>query len=115
MRITYTDLTTFKGCMTWELNSVGAFALKGVSQDFFLFPTEQWENIAFLEDVKIKKDCKIFRYQTATSAIGGFAPFISVNMVSGLVYFLDDMYAEEISFQTKAEFPEWVSINATQK
>ena len=123
MSISFTDLTTFNGTKIWEgvtlsksdVPSVGAFNLAGVYNDFYLFDVDQWDIDANLEGVKIKKNCKIFRCQTFTSAIAGLAPFVSINMVSGLVYFLQDMDSETLEFETRAETPEWVSINANQK
>jgi len=121
MRLSFTDLSTFKGTKTWEgerLNdngvaSVGCFRLPHSMSYFNLFPIEQWEKDSFLKDVIQKKDCKMFRYQTSTSKIGGFAPIISVNMKSGLVYFNDG--SEDIAFENISEKPVFIDINANQK
>ncbi len=120
-RLTYTDLATFRGTKTWEgeklndngVNAVGCFRLPHSMSYFNLFPIEQWEKDSFLKDVIQKKDCKMFRYQTETSKIGGFAPIISVNMKSGLVYFNNG--EENISFKNISEKPVFIDINANQK
>ena len=119
MRLSYTNLETFKGTKTWEnktlynIAAVGSFALPKVYNDFIVYPVEQWELNSFLKDVIVKKDCKIFRYETETSKIGGFAPVIEINMVSGLVYFNNG--SEDVAFETKSAKPTYINLNINQK
>jgi hypothetical protein len=118
-RLSYIDLSTSTSTFTWEseslngLQAVGCFLLPHVYNYFNLFPIEQWEKDSFLKDVVVKKGCKMFRYQTETSKIGGMAPVISVNMTSGLVYF--NTGADEVAFETISEKPVFVSMNLNQK
>lgn len=120
-RLTYTDLTTFKGIKAWEnerLNdngvaSVGCFRLPETMSYFYLYPVDQWELDSFLKGTIQKKDCKMFRYQTSTSKIGGFAPIISVNMKTGLVYF--NTGEDVVAFENISEKPVFIDINSNQK
>ena len=120
-RLTYTDLATFKGTKTWEserlndngVDAVGCFRLPHSMSYFNLFPIEQWEKDSFLKDTIQKDGCKMFRYQTSTSKIGGFAPIISVNMTSGLVYF--NTGEDVVAFEKISEKPIFIDINLTQK
>ena len=118
-RLSYTNLETFKGTKTWEnktlynIAAVGSFALPKVYNDFIVYPVEQWELDSFLKDVIVKKDCKIFRYETETSKIGGFAPIIEINMTSGLVFF--NTGEDEVAFETKSAKPTYINLNINQK
>ena len=118
-RLTFTDLTTLNSTMTWEseflnnVQSVGCFLLPEAYNYFNLFPIEQWEKDSFLKDTIVRKNCKMFRYQTETSKIGGYSPIIMVNMTSGLVYF--NTGAEKIEFEKISAKPVFVSMNLTQK
>jgi hypothetical protein len=117
-RLTITDLETFKGCKIWEsqqshgLQSVGAFGLKDVSQDFYLYPLDEFE-VGQYADFKMRPNEKLFRYETKTSAIGGFFPLIKVNVESGLVYFQEDMYEEGLSFNKISDKPRYIDLNKT--
>ena len=117
-RLTYTDLTTFKGRKIWEsetsdgIKSVGAFKLKDVRNDFYLYPVEKWE-LSLWND-RCNKNERLFRYETATSKIGGFKPLIKVNMVSGLVYFMTDLYSETVTFESISEKPIWIDLNSIE-
>ena len=118
-RLTYIDLSTIKSTMTYEselLNNVpavGCFRLPDVYNYFNLFAIEQWEKDSFLKDTVVRKNCKMFRYQTETSKIGGYSPIIMVNMTSGLVYFNDG--EEVIGFNKISEKPLFITINSTEK
>jgi len=120
-RLSFTDFNTFKGTKVWEskrlnnngVNSVGCFRLPETMSYFYLFPIEEWEKKSFLKDTIQKKDCKMFRYQTSTSLIGGFAPIISVNMKSGLVYFNDG--GEDVVFENISAKPVFIDIDLVQK
>ncbi len=118
-RLSFTDPVTYKGIKIWEsehsdgVKSVGAFKLKNVSNDFYIYPTEDWENELWGHNCKSNEH--LYRYETATSAIGGFKPLIKINMNNGLVYFLKDLYADEVSFNTKSDRPVWINLNTSEE
>tara|TARA_R110000737_G_scaffold183478_2_gene207048 strand:+ start:4422 stop:4787 length:366 start_codon:yes stop_codon:yes gene_type:complete len=118
-RLSYVDISTLKSTMTYEreylnnVQAVGCFRLPNVYNYFNLFSIEQWEKDSFLKDVIVKKNCKMFRYQTKTSKMGGYSPIIMVNMLSGLVYF--NTGADEIAFETISEKPVFIVINSNEK
>lgn len=120
MRLTYTDLTESKTTKVWEreqthgMKAVGAFALPGVNAYFFIYPLDEYDEKEF-SYIKLGKNEKLFRYETETSKIGGFIPVFKMNMESGLVYFADDLYADELTFPRISDKPIWVDINITQK
>ena len=116
-RIRIVDLETFKGRMGWESQknrlgeySVGAFALKNTKQDFYLYPLDDFDD-KFYKNAKLGKNEKLFRYETETCRIGQFLPLIKVNVVSGLIYFLEDLYRDECIFDRISQKPIWISIN----
>tara|TARA_R110000772_G_C13310332_1_gene440575 strand:- start:9267 stop:9632 length:366 start_codon:yes stop_codon:yes gene_type:complete len=115
-RLTITDLETFKGTKTWEcershgLKAIGSFHLKGVNQDFILYPLDEWEQKHYA-DIQKKDSERLFRYETHTTKIGGFFPMIKVNVESGLVYFQEDIYDEDMTFQKISEKPQWIDLN----
>jgi hypothetical protein len=120
-RISYTNLATTTNIKVWEREqsqgqqSVGAFQLDIAKGDFFLYEVEAWELGSFLKDVVLRNDEKLFRYETSTSKIGGFKPVIKVNMKSGLVYFQEDLYMEDITFEKISSKPIWIDFNINQK
>lgn len=121
-RLTYTTLSNkIASNKIWERESsegqasVGAFKLNDVYNDFYLYPTEAWELESFLKNVPKKETEKFFRYETATSKIGGFKPVIKINMESGLVYFQSDSESETILFDKISAKPIWININSNQK
>jgi hypothetical protein len=64
------------------------------------------------ERITLRKNERLFRYETETTKIGGMMPLIKVNMRTGLVYFLSDLYAEYCEFNTVSEKPVWIDIHA---
>ena len=118
-RLSYIDLSTSTSTMTYEseylnnVQAVGCFRFSNTYNYFNLFSIEQWEKDSFLKDTVVKKGCKLFRYQTETSKIGGYSPIIMVNMTSGLVYFNDG--EEVIGFNKISEKPLFIVINSNEK
>ena len=115
-RLSITDLETYKGIKIWEsaeshgLQSIGAFRLKTAKQDFYLYPLDEWEQ-GHYADIKLKAGEKLMRYETKTSAIGGFFPMVKVNVTNGLVYFQEDIYSEEMTFESVSAKPTWIDLN----
>ena len=62
--------------------------------------------------VTLRKNERLFRYETETTKIGGMMPLIKVNLRTGLVYFLRDLYADDYQFNTISEKPVWIDIHA---
>lgn len=59
-----------------------------------------------VSDVRVKAGEKIFRYATEVSAKTGIAPFIKVNVLKGLAYFLTEESSsgetDSIKFETRS-------------
>lgn len=118
-RLTYTDTNTYHGTKIWEgaisqhdQRSIGAFKLTTAKQYFYLYDLDDFDQGYFADRVKLRKDERLFRYETVATKIGGMMPLIKVNLKSGLVYFLSDLYADDCEFDTISEKPVWVDIHA---
>ena len=116
-RLTFSD--PFNGRKIWEgarsqhgQKSIGAFKLKNAKQDFYMYDLDDFDQGHFADRVTLRKDERLFRYETSTTKIGGMMPLIKVNLKSGLVYFLSDLYADDCEFDTISEKPVWIDIHA---
>lgn len=120
-RLTYTDPNTYQGRKIWESErarnqkSIGAFQLKGVQTAYYMYDLDEFDQGYFADRVTLRKDERLFRYETSTTKIGGFMPLIKVNMKSGLVYFLCDLYADDYKFDSVSDKPRWIDIHASLK
>ncbi len=124
-RLTFTQPKEyqFNGRKIWESarsgdqKSIGAFSLKGAYNEFYMYDLDEFDQGYFADRVKLRKDERLFRYETSTTKIGGMMPLIKVNMNSGLVYFLRDLYAEDeqYEFDSVSEKPLWIDIHASFK
>jgi hypothetical protein len=65
-----------------------------------LFELDDFDK-SFTKDAKIKKGCKLFRYET-DSMHGFYKPLIAINPERGLIYFLADYEVDEPVFDTKS-------------
>ena len=109
----------FNGRKIWESarsqhgqKSIGAFKLKTAKQDFYMYDLDDFDQGYFGERVTLRKNERLFRYETETTKIGGMMPLIKVNLRTGLVYFLRDLYADDYQFNTISEKPVWIDIHA---
>ena len=109
----------FNGRKIWESarsqhdqRSIGAFKLKTAKQDFYMYDLDDFDQGYFGERVTLRKNERLFRYETETTKIGGMMPLIKVNLRTGLVYFLRDLYADDCRFNTISEKPVWIDIHA---
>ena len=115
-RLTFSE--PFNGRKIWESarsqhdqRSIGAFKLKTAKQDFYLYDLDDFDrNVA--DRVTLRKNERLFRYETVATKIGGMMPLIKVNLRTGLVYFLRDLYADDCEFDTISEKPVWIDIHA---
>lgn len=123
-RLTFTQPSEqFNGRRIWESErshdqkAIGAFDLKGAKQAYYMYDLDEFDQGYFAGRVKLRKDERLFRYETVATKIGGMRPLIKVNMKSGLVYFLADLYAEdeEYEFGSVSEKPVWIDIHASFK
>ena len=118
-RLTYTDPNTYHGTKIWESmrsqhdqRSIGALKLKTAKHDLYLYDLDDFDQGYFADRVTLRKNEKLLRYETAITKIGGMMPLIKVNMRTGLVYFLRDLYADDYQFDTISEKPVWIDIHA---
>ncbi len=122
-RLTFTQPKEyqFNGRKIWESErshdqkSIGAFSLKGAYNEFYMYDLDEFDQGYYADRVKLRKDERLFRYETSTTKIGGMRPLIKVNMKSGLVYFLRDLYADDCEFDSISEKPLWIDIHASFK
>ena len=122
LRITFSEPSNTLSRKIWQdemnhngtLQSIGAFALKNVQNDFYIYELESWEYSVM--NFTTKKGCKIFRYETARTRIGKMMPLISINMETGMVYFLgEDNNNVDMIFETKGVAPIWIDFNSKIK
>ena len=85
--------------------------MKGVQAAYYMYDLDEFDQGYFADRVKLRKDERLFRYETATTKIGGMMPLIKVNLKTGLVYFLSDLYADDCRFDTISEKPVWIDIH----
>jgi len=109
----------FNGRKIWESarsqhdqRSIGAFKLKTAKQDFYMYDLCDFYKGYYDNRVTLRKNERLFRYETETTKIGGMMPLIKVNLRTGLVYFLRDLYADDYQFNTVSEKPVWIDIHA---
>ncbi len=122
-RLTFTQPKEyqFNGRKIWESErshdqkSIGAFSLKGAYNEFYMYDLDEFDQGYYADRVKLRKDERLFRYETSTTKIVGMRPLIKVNMNSGLVYFLRDLYADDCEFDSISEKPLWIDIHASFK
>ena len=121
-RLTFTQPSEqFNGRKIWESErsrdqkSIGAFDLKGAKQAYYMYDLDEFDQGYFADRVTLRKDERLFRYETVATKIGGMKPLIKVNMKSGLVYFLRDLYADDYEFDSVSEKPLWIDIHASFK
>jgi len=122
-RLTFTQPKEyqFNGRKIWESErshdqkSIGAFSLKGAYNEYYMYDLDEFDKGYYADRVKLRKDERLFRYETSTTKIGGMRPLIKVNMKSGLVYFLRDLYADDCEFDSVSEKPLWIDIHANLK
>lgn len=111
----------FNGRKIWESErandqkSIGAFDLKGARQAYYMYDLCDFYKGYYADRVTLRKNERLFRYETATTKIGGMMPLIKVNLRTGLVYFLRDLYADDCEFDTISEKPVWIDIHADFK
>jgi len=77
-----------------------------------MYDLDDFDQGYFGERVTLRKNERLFRYETETTKIGGMMPLIKVNLRTGLVYFLRDLYADDYQFNTISEKPVWIDIHA---
>jgi len=122
-RLTFTQPKEyqFNGRKIWESEkshdqkSIGAFSLKGAYNEYYMYDLDEFDQGYYADRVKLRKNERLFRYETSTTKIGGMRPLIKVNMKSGLVYFLRDLYADDCEFDSVSEKPLWIDIHASLK
>ena len=109
----------FNGRKIWESarsqhdqRSIGAFKLKTAKQDFYMYDLCDFYKGYYDNRVTLRKNERLFRYETVATKIGGMMPLIKVNLRTGLVYFLTDLYADDCEFDTISEKPVWIDIHA---
>lgn len=109
---TYIDPQTFAkiASLVDKKMFAGNFQMKGWSNEGFLYNLDEFDK-NFVSTIKIKRNEKIFRYFTKTSAISGLFLFIKVNVEKGLIYFVDfGLDEEKIIFQTKSSKAEFLNL-----
>jgi len=122
-RLTFTQPKEyqFNGRKIWESarahdqKAIGAFSLKGAYNEFYMYDLDEFDQGYYADRVTLRKDERLFRYETSTTKIGGMMPLIKVNMKRGLVYFLRDLYADDCEFDSVSEKPLWIDIHANFK
>ncbi len=118
MRLTYTDPNIHAGRKIWYSErangqkSVGAFKLKTAKGAFYMYDLDEFDQDYFANRVELRGGEQLFRYETPTTRIGGMMPLIKVNLKTGLVYFLQDLDAEDYQFDTVSQKPVWIDIHA---
>lgn len=78
---------------------IGFFSIDKQFVDRYLFETNELD-VPYLADVRLKEGEKVFRY-TTTAMIPFLTPYIKINLVKGIVYFLADAQADEAVFETR--------------
>lgn len=110
------SLTT--GRMVWESieASIGAFSIKSIYNTFYLFELSETERECF-SDIPMGLDEVMFRYETATTKIGGMKPLIKINMLSGKIFFLEYGRScdDGIVFCKRGLKPLWLSMDDSLK
>jgi len=93
-------------------NFVGNFGWKTPQNklaDGYLYTPDE----DLVKNIKLKQGEKIFIYFNYTTAIGGMAPLIKINIEKGLLYFLkseDSEVDSEVVFDTKGVKALWISL-----
>jgi ppGpp synthetase/RelA/SpoT-type nucleotidyltranferase len=78
---------------------VGNFELPKDNDTRYLYALDEFDQ-NLLKDIKLKPNEYIFRWESETSKIGGYIPFVKINLENQMVYFL----TEEAMSEGKAEF-----------
>ena len=87
---------------------IGFFSIDKQFVDRFLFETNEYD-VPYLKDVKLKEGEKVFRY-TTTAMMPYLTPYIKINLIKGIVYFLADAQADEAVFETRGTKVDYLRI-----
>lgn len=98
---------------------IGEFATKEAKGrgDFRLYTLNSFDE-NYYKHIYLKQGERLYRYETYTTSISGMRPIIKVNIEKGLVYYLQDMDADDdknIIFETKGIKPKWMVISEKEK
>jgi len=80
------------------MDFAGNFQHKLHNSLYVLFELDEFDK-NFVENVKLKPNEKIFRFETERAKTARMKPLIKINLVKGLVYFLEEK-AETPIFET---------------
>jgi ppGpp synthetase/RelA/SpoT-type nucleotidyltranferase len=91
---------------------VGNFELPKDRNTRYLYELDEFDQ-NFLKDIKIKPNEYIFRWESETSKIGGYIPFVKINLENQRVYFLTEKAMSEgkAEFSKKGEKAKFVNIS----
>ena len=93
----------------------GNIYIKGNRNDFYLYELDSFDK-NFLEEQKskIKDDERVFRYISRTTAIGGMAPLIKINLGKQLCYF-NEAEDESVKWTTRGLPIEYINLREDLK
>lgn len=93
---------------------VGAFDIKGWKGDYgYLWELSEFDK-KYWKDVPLKQNEMLFRYESDATKIGKMMPVVKINLEKGLIYFLNDLYADDdknLDFSTKGMKPLFISLH----
>ena len=81
---------------------VGSFNHKDTKRvnDYYLLMLDSWDK-SLIKNIRLKEEEYILRYETDTTKIGGMRPLVKINVIKGLVYFLEDIESDKVEFSKK--------------
>lgn len=96
------------------MECVGAFDIKGWKGDYgYLWELSEFDK-GYWKDVPLKQNEMLFRYESDATKIGKMMPVVKINLEKGLIYFLNDLYADDdknLDFSTKGMKPLFISFH----
>jgi hypothetical protein len=95
---------------------VGNFELPKDKNTRYLFALDDFDQ-NLVKGEKLKPNEHIFRFETETTKIGGFVPFVKINLDNQMVYFLTERAMDEdlVEFQKKGQKARFINISDKYK
>jgi len=94
-------------------DAVGVFSHKDVRNYYYMFPLSDYDKNEF-SYINLRDNEGLFRVETERMKFGGFRPLVKVNVARGLIYFIEDMDVEPISFEKKGTKVQFMRLNLSQ-
>lgn len=97
-----------------DMDCIGAFDIKGWKGDYgYLYMLNDFDK-KFYSHIPLKANEMLFRYRSDAADIGMYTPVIKINLARGLIYFLEDLYADDdknLVFEARGVKPLFISVH----